>query len=87
MRRSLELANQGGARAKVQDVEVLTADATPLDDGPGFATTAVWNVSGSVGHWGHTHVRTNQYQARLTIRNVDGAWKITRMDVQQEERL
>jgi hypothetical protein len=87
MRRGLELANQGGARAKVTDVEVLEADLTPLDDGPGFASLAKWNVSGSVGHWGHTHIRTNQYEARFTVREVDGAWKITRMDVLQEERL
>ncbi len=87
MRRSLELANQGGARAKVQDVEVLEADLTPLDDGPGFATQAVWSVSGSVGHWGHTHIRTNQYEARFSIRIIDGAWKITEMQVLQEERL
>ncbi len=87
MRRSLELANQGGARAKVTDVEVLEADLTPLDGGLGFASHAIWNVSGSVGHWGHTHVRTNQYEARFTVRAVDGAWKITSMDVLQEERL
>jgi len=87
MRRSLELANQGGARAKVTDVEMLEADLTPLDDGPGFTSQAKWNVSGSVGHWGHTHIRTNQYEARFTVRDVDGAWKITRMDVLQEERL
>jgi len=77
MRRSLELANQGGARAKVTEVEVLEADLTPLDDGPGFASHAKWNVSGSVGHWGHTHIRTNQYEARFTVREIDGAWKIT----------
>lgn len=87
MRRSLELANQGGARAKVTDVEILEADLTPLPDGPGFASRATWNVSGSVGHWGHTHIRTNQYEARFTVRSVDGAWKITGMDVLQEERL
>ncbi len=79
MRRSLELANQGGARAKVQDVEVLEADLTPLDEGAGFATRATWNVSGSVGHWGHTHIRTNQYEARCSVRIIDGAWKITEM--------
>ena len=87
MRRSLELANQGGARAKVQDVVVHQADLVPLDDGPGFATRAVWDVSGSVGHWGHTHIRTNQYEARFDIRIIDGTWKITAMDVLQEERL
>jgi hypothetical protein len=86
MRRSLELANQGGARAKVTDVEILEADFRPLGGG-GFATHATWNVSGSVGHWGHTHVRTNQYEARFDIHPIDGVWKISSMTVLQEERL
>jgi hypothetical protein len=86
-RRSLELANQGGARAKVKGVEVLSAEAEPLEGGEGFTTRAVWNVTGSVGHWGHVHQRVNQYEADLTVRAVDGAWKITGLDVLQEQRL
>ncbi len=86
-RRSLELANQGGARAKVKSVEVLAATNQPLSGEQGFSTRAVWNVAGSVGHWGHVHQRVNQYEADLRVEVVDGAWKITDLDVLQEERL
>ena len=86
-RRSLELANQGGARAKVKSVDVLAATNEPLDGDRGFRTRATWNVAGSVGHWGHVHQRMNQYEAELTVQVIDGAWRITDLEVLQEERL
>ena len=86
-RRSLELENQGGARVKVKQVEVLSSESEPLDGEVGFSTLGTWNVAGSVGHWGHIHQRTNQYEARFTVEAIDGVWKITSLDVLQEERL
>jgi hypothetical protein len=86
-RRSLELANQGGARAKVSSVEVVGATNEPLRGEPGFSTRATWNVSGSVGHWGHVHRRVNQYEAQITVRVIDDAWRVTELEVLQEERL
>ncbi len=86
-RRSLELENQGGARAKVKEVEVLSAESEPLDGVTGFAALGTWNVAGSVGHWGHIHQRRNQYEARFTVETIDGVWKITGLEVLQEERL
>jgi hypothetical protein len=44
-------------------------------------------VSGSVGHWGHIHTRTNQYEAQLTVRAIDGAWKFTDLQLLQEQRI
>ncbi len=86
-RRGLELQNQGGARVKVKDVEMLSVSTENLSDGVGFVSRCTWNVSGSVGHWGHIHQRTNQYQADLTVKPVDGVWKITDLDLLQEERI
>ena len=86
-KRGLEVQNQGGARVKVSDVELVQVEPRALADRTGFAVRCVWNVSGSVGHWGHTHQRTNQYEAVLTIRPIDGAWKITDLELLQEERL
>jgi hypothetical protein len=86
-RRSLELANQGGARAKVKDVEILESDSRSVDGGAGFETRLVWNVMGSVGHWGHIHRRTNQYEARFVVRAEGGVWKISDMELLQEQRL
>jgi hypothetical protein len=86
-RRSLELANQGGARAKVRTLEVTDATNEPIDGSGSFRSRATWNVHGSVGHWGHVHQRVNRYDAELQVEVVDGAWKITQLDVLQEERL
>jgi hypothetical protein len=86
-RRSLELENQGGARVKVKEVEVLDSEAQPLDDELGFVSRLTWNVSGSIGHWGHIHTRTNQYKARFTVVSIDGAWKFTGLELLQEQRI
>ncbi len=86
-RRSLELKNQGGARAKMKDVELLEASVTDLDDGAGFVARCSWVVAGSVGHWGHIHQRRNQYEAILTIQPIDGVWKITDLELLNEQRL
>jgi hypothetical protein len=85
-RRGLELANQGGARAKVKEIELTELDAEPVEAG-GIAAVATWTVNGSVGHWGHVHQRRNQYRAELTVRPLDGAWKLTEIEILQEERL
>jgi hypothetical protein len=84
-RRSLELANQGGARAKVKSVELQEIEIQPDTDG--FRADVTWNVIGSVGHWGHVHTRSNQYQAELSIKALDKRWKLTGMKVLQEQRL
>ena len=42
---------------------------------------------GTVGHWGHTHIRQNLYDAVLTIEAVDGSWKIKGMEVLEESRI
>ena len=85
-RRSLELANQGGARAKVKQVEMIDVAAEPAPEG-GFIAMASWSVAGSVGHWGHVHERKNRYRAELAVEPVDGSWKLVGLEVLQEERL
>jgi hypothetical protein len=85
-RRGLELANQGGARAKVKSVELTDLEIEDGEDG-GFVAASTWIVGGSVGHWGHIHARTNQYRARLDIEPVDGVWKLTGMIIEEEIRL
>ena len=87
MRRSLELDNQGGARAKVKAVTLEKLTAHRLDGDIGFIADATWRVTGSVGHWGHVHQRVNQYQAQLRIQSIDRRWKLTGLEIFNEERL
>jgi hypothetical protein len=87
-RRSLAVQQAGGAQAKVEDVQIREAAATRRDaDGLGYEVLATWTARGTVGHWGHTHIRENLYHANLTIETDDGMWKITGMEVLEETRI
>ncbi|MEK6194107.1 MAG: hypothetical protein N2F24_07765, partial [Deltaproteobacteria bacterium] len=57
-RKSLVVTQAGGARARVKEVEILDVDVNHLDDRPlGLLFRATWTAMGSVGHWGHIHIR------------------------------
>ena len=84
--KGLELANQGGARVKVKTTEVNNAELLNRE-GNALTIASDWNVSGSVGHWGHVHQRTNGYRANLQIREIDGVWKLTGLEILEEQRL
>jgi len=85
-RRGLELANQGGARVKVNDVEMLEASLAG-SEADTLQIESRWSVGGSVGHWGHVHQRRNGYHALLEVSDIDGRWKLTGLEILQEERL
>jgi hypothetical protein len=85
-RKGLELANQGGAKVKVKTIEVLDTSLIDSDD-DALTVEARWNVGGSVGHWGHVHQRTNGYHANVTLEVVEGGWKLSGLEILQEERL
>ena len=84
--KGLELANQGGARVKVKTTEVNNAELLSRD-GNRLTIESDWKVSGSVGHWGHIHQRTNGYRAKLEISELDGVWKLTGLEILEEQRL
>ena len=84
--KGLELENQGGARVKVKTTEVNAANLVERD-GNRLTIASDWKVSGSVGHWGHIHQRTNGYRANLEISEIDGVWKLTGLEILEEQRL
>ena len=85
-RRGLEIERAGGARARVEAVEVTgVEDLTAAGDG--FAGLFEWTVAGSVTHFGHRHVRQNRYRARLTLTASGDAWRIDGLELLDEERL
>jgi hypothetical protein len=87
MRKGLRLENQGGARVRVREVELL--DVTPLEstESGTLRYRTRWNATGSIGHWGHTHMRTNSYDALLTLGRVGKQWKIADIDILEEQRV
>lgn len=87
-RRAFSIQKAGGAQASIQKVEIDSAVAERLDDRPlAYAIKGSWAAEGSVGHWGHIHTRRNHYDAVVTVKAVDGAWKITDLEVLEEKRV
>ncbi len=92
IRGGLEMQEQGGAVSRVRKVEMIEGEKVDLPSSPGskghgFGYHCRWTVEGTVEHWGHVHARTNAYEAVFRVEPRDGVWKITDMEVLNEERL
>ncbi len=86
-RRAVEMEERGGARARVEAVEVMdVTSVAPLSAG-GFIAEATWTVGGTVTHFGHRHFRENRYDASISLVPVDGSWKIQSIEVFDEKRV
>ena len=87
-RKSFSIQKAGGAQAKIKSIEIEAATAERLDDRPlEYAIKSRWSAQGSVGHWGHVHTRRNRYDAIVTVEAVDGVWKITDLEILEEQRV
>jgi len=87
-RKSLVVEQAGGAQAKVE--QVVIEDVVVNDSAKhagALDLKAQWTALGQVGHWGHIHTRQNRYDAIVTIKPVDGAWKIIDLDLLEETRI
>ena len=87
MRKGLRLENQGGARVRVREVELLEVIPEASTQPATLLYRTRWNATGSVGHWGHTHMRTNSYDARVTLGRIGDQWKIANIDILEEQRV
>jgi hypothetical protein len=88
---SLKVKEQGGAIARVNEVNLLdgqksSSSISPDDEMPEFDYACKWNLIGTIEHWGHIHERENKYDANFKIQLKDDAWKITEMQVNNEEQ-
>jgi hypothetical protein len=81
--RGLIMAEEGGLLSRVRGVEMLESEVTlpePADE-PRFEVACRWRVKGSVEHWGHRHLRTNEYRARYTVRGEGERWRLASVEV------
>lgn len=74
------------------DFREASADApdTAADDPDtpdAFQVRGRWRVHGIVRHWGHTHRRVNEFEARYTIAPRAGRWKIIETEILQQQRV
>jgi len=100
MLRDLEVEEQGGAVSRIESVEIVAVDAvdqayagrtnlnlrSPVSASAGaiFQRRIRWNLSGLIEHWGHSHQRTNQYQAVATIADDAGQWKLVELNIESQ---
>lgn len=88
---SLILREQGGAVARVKDIEVLDHFVrlpTDLEEWPpSFEVDLTWRVLCQMTHWEHTHTRLNEYRATYTVRFDAKAWKLAGMEVHEQRRV
>jgi len=87
-RKSFAVQRAGGAQAKVKAVDIQHAQAErQAGDTPTYAIRGQWTATGTVGHWGHVHTRQNQYDAVVTVKAHQGDWKISGMELLEEQRI
>ncbi len=87
-RKSMVVTQAGGAQAKVKEVKIQDVSVKHLDDRPlALLFHSKWTAMGTVGHWGHIHMRKNQYEANITVEPMGGAWKITDLELLEEKRI
>ncbi len=84
---ALSLDEAEAARVRVAEFACEVLAVTPAVSGKGFAAKTSWTTLGSVGHWGHTHMRTNVCLGDVTVEDVDGSWKITAVEMLDHRRL
>ena len=87
-RQSFAIQKAGGAQAKIKNVAVESVQVQPREVGAQETRAEVtWTAMGSVGHWGHVHMRQNRYQAQLTLSPADGHWTVTELTLLDEQRI
>ncbi|MHC4361752.1 MAG: hypothetical protein ACYSTZ_02905 [Planctomycetota bacterium] len=86
-RGALDMDEAEGAKSIVDRVDVRSVDSVERLENGALSVVANWDVYGSVRHWGHTHYRCNSYKAALTIVPSEDYWKISSLEVLDEERV
>lgn len=91
---SLIMQDEGGAVSRVDAVRQVTLEIEQIGMYPGDASEVAgfqaryrWQVDGSVYHWGHSHERTNEYEAVYTVVARDGEWRIADNQVIEQLRI
>ena len=85
IKRSLLMAEQGGAVSHVTAVEVVSV--TPITKGTGATFEATWRVTGVTEHWGHVHRRVSEFRAQVTLGRHDSFWKLEKFQLLDEKRI
>ena len=86
-REALRMDATAGAVSIVDRLDMKSIESIRSLKGGAIDLIANWDVYGSVHHLGHIHFRCNTYRAELTMVPVDNYWKLTRVELLDEERV
>jgi hypothetical protein len=88
--RGLVMDDHDRAIARVTGVELLStevADPSRALTEDRFDVTARWRVDGTVVHWGHAHIRINEYAARYAVARTARGWRIVDQVILEQTRI
>lgn len=87
IRRSLLMAEQGGSRSRVLDVNRVSSTPVGASSESNFEVELRWRLASEVEHWGHIHTRENEYVGRLSVKDDDGFWKLDAIRFLSQKRV
>jgi hypothetical protein len=86
-RQAMRMDESEGASTLIDRLDIKSVESMKrLKDGS-ISMVASWDVYGSVSHEGHIHYRCNAYRAEVTMVPTDRYWKLTRVQLLDEERV
>jgi hypothetical protein len=86
-REAMRIEATEGAVSIIDRLDVKSIDSMKRLKNGAIAIVASWDVYGSVRHWNHIHFRCNTYKAELAIVPTKNYWKLTSVQLLDEERV
>ena len=84
---SLIMRDEGGAVSRVNRIEYLDIQTAKDEKHEKHQVSCNWQVHGTVRHWGHSHFRSNEYEADYELAIENGLWKISSSNVNMQKRV
>jgi hypothetical protein len=84
---ALRIDATDGTLSIVDRLDVKSIESMKRLKNGAISIVTSWDVYGSVRHQNHIHFRCNTYKADLAIVPVDNYWKLTRVQLLDEERV
>ncbi|MHC4740273.1 MAG: hypothetical protein ACYS8Z_00015 [Planctomycetota bacterium] len=84
---AMRIDEEDRATTFVDRLDVREIESIERGGAGGVSMTMSWDVYGSVRHWEHTHYRCNSYKAIVTIIPVENFWRISSIEMLDEERV
>jgi hypothetical protein len=84
---ALSLDESEAARVHVAEFSSEVEEVSPGKEDGSFTAKTSWSALGTVGHWGHSHTRTNVNLGRITVSPINGSWRITALEMLDQRRL